>query len=71
MQKVSLNLSDESIHLNVSMFLLIKLRLVHQGKVTRALRRAYLGCKHVAHSKCVVNKLNRKRKCTKPRVATE
>lgn len=25
----------------------------YQGKVTSALRRAYLGCKTVAHSKCV------------------
>lgn len=32
----------------------------YQGKVTRALRRAYLGCKTVAHSKCVENKTGKK-----------
>lgn len=30
-----------------------------QGKVTSALRRAYLGCKQVAHSKCVDERTSR------------
>lgn len=37
----------------------------YQGKVTSALRRAYLGCKTVAHSKCVAkdNKAQTAKKC--------
>lgn len=37
----------------------------YQGKVTSALRRAYLGCKTVAHSKCVAkdNKAQIAKKC--------
>lgn len=37
---------------------LLNVRIVTdcQGKVTSALRRAYLGCKSVAHSKCVEKK---------------
>ncbi|CAG9567895.1 unnamed protein product [Danaus chrysippus] len=40
------NLCDIGYHLEVPPVPL-------KGKVTSALRRAYLGCKHVAHSKCV------------------
>lgn len=37
----------------------------YQGKVTSALRRAYLGCKTVAHSKCVAkdNKAQTAKQC--------
>lgn len=36
----------------------------YQGKVTSALRRAYLGCKTVAHSKCVAkDKAQTAKKC--------
>lgn len=56
--------SQAFIYVKVGFISILKRRIVadYQGKVTSALRRAYLGCKSVAHSKCVEKKEKNKYK---------